>query len=84
MLHVHHALRNATEERPTLAEFHFGTQARATQDPRHIPVTLAQLGGASEMPVGGGMNSKDIAPVISDPSLVRHVAVIPTRSVPSS
>jgi len=45
MLHVHHALRNATEERPTLAEFHFGTQARATQDPRHIPVTLAQLGG---------------------------------------
>ena len=44
MLHVHHALRNAAEERPTLAEFHFGIQARPTQDPRHIPVTLAQLG----------------------------------------
>jgi len=45
MLHVHHALRNTAEERPTLAEFHFGIQAGPTDDPRHIPVTLAQLGG---------------------------------------
>src|ERR1044071_1758929 len=45
MLHVHHALRNAAQERPTLAEFHFGIQARSTEDPRQIPVTLAQLGG---------------------------------------
>ena len=45
MLHVHHALRDSPQERPTLAEFHFGIQARPTQDPRHIPVTLAQLGG---------------------------------------
>lgn len=45
MLHVHHALRNSPEERPTLAEFHFGIRARPTDDPRHIPVTLAQLGG---------------------------------------
>jgi len=45
MLHVHHALRNAAQERPTLAEFHFGLEARPTEDPRHIPVTLAQLGG---------------------------------------
>jgi chorismate lyase/3-hydroxybenzoate synthase len=45
MLHVHHAKRDASQERPTLAEFHFGIQARFTGDPRHIPVTLAQLGG---------------------------------------
>jgi chorismate lyase / 3-hydroxybenzoate synthase len=45
MLHVHHALRNSAEERPTLAEFHFGAHAMPTADPRHIPVTLAQLGG---------------------------------------
>jgi chorismate lyase/3-hydroxybenzoate synthase len=45
MLHVHHALPDATREHPTLAEFHFGIQARSTGDPRHIPVTLAQLGG---------------------------------------
>lgn len=45
MLHVHHALRNAPEGRPTLAEFHFGTDARPTEDPRQIPVSLAQLGG---------------------------------------
>jgi chorismate lyase / 3-hydroxybenzoate synthase len=45
MLHVHHALRNVLEERQTLAEFHFGTDARPSGDPRHIPVTLAQLGG---------------------------------------
>jgi len=45
MLHVHHALRSSAQERPTLAEFHFGLQARPTGDPRHIPVTLAQLGG---------------------------------------
>jgi chorismate lyase/3-hydroxybenzoate synthase len=44
MLHVHHALRNSPEERPTLAEFHFGIEARPSGDPRHIPVTLAQLG----------------------------------------
>jgi chorismate lyase/3-hydroxybenzoate synthase len=44
MLHVHHALRNAAQERPTLAEFHFGIQARSSADPRHIAVTLAQLG----------------------------------------
>ena len=45
MLHVHHAMRGGAQERPTLAEFHFGIQARPTGDPRHIPVTLAQLGG---------------------------------------
>jgi chorismate lyase/3-hydroxybenzoate synthase len=45
MLHVHHAFRNSPEEHPTLAEFHFGIDARPTEDPRHIPVTLAQLGG---------------------------------------
>jgi chorismate lyase/3-hydroxybenzoate synthase len=45
MLHVRHALRNAPEDRHTLAEFHFGVDARASGDPRHIPVTLAQLGG---------------------------------------
>jgi chorismate lyase / 3-hydroxybenzoate synthase len=45
MLHVHHALRNAPEVRQTLAEFHFGTGARPSSDPRHIPVTLTQLGG---------------------------------------
>src|SRR5690348_12815068 len=44
MLHVHHALRNSAEERPTLAEFHFGIDAGPTPDPRQIPVTLAQLG----------------------------------------
>jgi chorismate lyase/3-hydroxybenzoate synthase len=45
MLHVHHALRDTTQKGQTLAEFHFGTSARPTGDPRHIPVTLAQLGG---------------------------------------
>jgi chorismate lyase/3-hydroxybenzoate synthase len=45
MLHVHHALRSAPQDRHTLAEFHFGTDARPSADPRHIPVTLAQLGG---------------------------------------
>jgi chorismate lyase / 3-hydroxybenzoate synthase len=44
MLHVHHALRNAPEERHILAEFHFGSHARPSPDPRHIPVSLAQLG----------------------------------------
>jgi chorismate lyase / 3-hydroxybenzoate synthase len=44
MLHVHHALKAAAQARPTLAEFHFGIQAHSTGDPRHIPVTLAQLG----------------------------------------
>ena len=45
MLHVRHALRAAPEDRHTLAEFHFGADARGSGDPRHIPVTLAQLGG---------------------------------------
>jgi chorismate lyase/3-hydroxybenzoate synthase len=45
MLHVHHAKREAAQDRPTLAEFHFGILARSTGDPRHIPVTLTQLGG---------------------------------------
>jgi two-component system sensor histidine kinase/response regulator len=44
--------------------------------------TLAQLGGASEMPVRGVMDSKDIAPVISDPSLVRHVATLFLSTAP--
>ena len=67
MLHVHHALRTAEEERPTLAEFHFGIQARPTDDPRHIPVTLAQLGGdarierwCTDAPVTTG-RSRDVA-----------------------
>jgi len=37
-------LPDSAEERPTLAEFHFGIHAQPTQDPRRIPVTLAQLG----------------------------------------
>ena len=44
MLHVHHSSKNDPEVRHTLAEFHFGVGARANGDPRHIPVTLAQLG----------------------------------------
>jgi chorismate lyase/3-hydroxybenzoate synthase len=67
MLHVDHALRSATHERPTLAEFHFGIDARPTADPRHIPVTLAQLGGdarverwSTDAPVNTG-RSRDIA-----------------------
>ena len=49
MLHVHHALRNAPQLRHTLSEFHFGLDAHChgtdDRDPRHIPVSLAQLGG---------------------------------------
>ena len=45
MLHVHHALPNLPSERPTLAEFRFGTEAHAGADPCLIPVTLEQLGG---------------------------------------
>lgn len=47
MLHVHHALRNAPQPRHTLSEFHFGISAEGAPDgdPRHIPVSLAQLGG---------------------------------------
>lgn len=47
MLHVHHALRNAPQPRHTLSEFHFGLSAEGAWDgdPRHIPVSLAQLGG---------------------------------------
>jgi len=45
VLHVRHVLRNAPESRHTLAEFHFGADARTGDDPRHIPVTLVQLGG---------------------------------------
>jgi chorismate lyase/3-hydroxybenzoate synthase len=45
LLHVHHALRNTPESRHTLSEFHFGIHAHSDGDPRHIPVSLAQLGG---------------------------------------
>jgi chorismate lyase/3-hydroxybenzoate synthase len=47
LLHVHHALRNAPQPRHTLSEFHFGISSGDTldSDPRHIPVSLAQLGG---------------------------------------
>ncbi len=44
MLHVIHTARNEPENRHTLAEFHFGIEARRNGDPRHIPVSLAQLG----------------------------------------
>jgi two-component system sensor histidine kinase/response regulator len=50
-------------------------------DQRALFETLAQLGGASEMPVPG-MQSKDIAPVISDPALVRHVATLFLSTAP--
>jgi CheY-like chemotaxis protein len=50
-------------------------------DQRALFETLAQLGGASEMPVAA-MQSKDIAPVISDPSLVRHVATLFLSTAP--
>ena len=45
MLHVHHAAPHEADPRPTLAEFQFGIDARGSDDPRHIPVSLAQLGG---------------------------------------
>ena len=45
MLHVHHSSVDEPESRHTLAEFHFGTNARAAQDPRQIPVALPLLGG---------------------------------------
>jgi CheY-like chemotaxis protein len=51
-------------------------------DQRALFETLAQLGGASEMPVRDGLDSKDIAPVISDPSLVRHVATLFLSTAP--
>lgn len=61
MLHVHHALRNAPQDRHTLAEFHFGADRTTVGDPRHIPVALAQLGGderierwSSDVPVQTG------------------------------
>lgn len=44
MLHVIHTGRNEPDTRHTLAEFHFGIDAHRNGDPRHIPVTLAQLG----------------------------------------
>src|SRR5262245_61608367 len=49
MLHVTHALQTAAQDRPTLAEFHYGLDARPDADPRHVPVTLAQLGGDSRV-----------------------------------
>ncbi len=51
-------------------------------DQRVLFETLAQLGGAAEMPIGVGMNSRDIAPVISDPALVRHVATLFLSTAP--
>lgn len=51
-------------------------------DQRALFETLAQLGGAAEMPTGVGMNSKDIAPVISDPALVQHVATLFLSTAP--
>jgi chorismate lyase/3-hydroxybenzoate synthase len=63
MLHVHHAAKNAPNARHTLAEFHFGVDARPNGDPRHIPVTLAQLGGdrrierwSTDAPVSAGQS----------------------------
>ncbi|HTU65266.1 MAG TPA: hypothetical protein VMF52_04915 [Steroidobacteraceae bacterium] len=67
MLHVHHALPNSAPDRPSLAEFRFGLDARPDGDPRHIPVTLAQLGGderverwSTDAPVHTG-RSRDVA-----------------------
>ncbi|TAK18292.1 MAG: response regulator [Acidobacteria bacterium] len=51
-------------------------------DQRALFETLAQLGGAAEMPVASHVNSKDIAPVISDPSLVQHVATLFLSTAP--
>ena len=45
MLHVQHAAANEPERGHTLAEFHFGTDAKSPREPRHIPVALRQLGG---------------------------------------
>lgn len=45
MLHVHHAAPQEPDRRHTLAEFQFGIDARGSDDPRHIPVSLEQLGG---------------------------------------
>jgi chorismate lyase / 3-hydroxybenzoate synthase len=45
LLHVHHSSADEPENRPTLAEFHFGAETRAGRDPRHIPVALPLLGG---------------------------------------
>jgi chorismate lyase / 3-hydroxybenzoate synthase len=85
MLHVHHALRNASEERPTLAEFHFGIQARPDDDPRHIPVTLAQLGGderierwSTDAPVSTG-RFRDVAFAEDGNYLFGSVLVPPER-----
>ena len=50
-------------------------------DQRALFETLAQLGGASDMPVRA-LASEDIAPVISDPSLVRHVASLFLSTAP--
>jgi chorismate lyase/3-hydroxybenzoate synthase len=45
LLHVHHSSADEPENRHTLAEFHFGTDARTGHDPRQIPVALPLLGG---------------------------------------
>lgn len=45
MLHVHHATPQDPDRRHTLAEFRFGIEPRGSDDPRHIPVSLEQLGG---------------------------------------
>jgi chorismate lyase/3-hydroxybenzoate synthase len=45
LLHVHHISADEPEIHRTLAEFHFGTEARGSRDPRHIPVALPLLGG---------------------------------------
>jgi signal transduction histidine kinase/DNA-binding response OmpR family regulator len=51
-------------------------------DRRALFETLAQLGGATEMPTGASLKSQDIAPVISDPALVRHVATLFLSTAP--
>jgi chorismate lyase / 3-hydroxybenzoate synthase len=85
MLHVHHASRDAAQERPTLAEFHFGIEARATGDPRHIPVTLAQLGGderierwSTDAPVSTG-RFRDVAYAEDGDYLFASVLVPPEQ-----
>jgi chorismate lyase/3-hydroxybenzoate synthase len=85
MLHVHHALRNSPEEQPTLAEFHFGIEASPTADPRHIPVTLAQLGGdhrierwSTDAPVTIG-RSRDVAHAEDGNYLFASVLVPPEQ-----
>jgi chorismate lyase/3-hydroxybenzoate synthase len=66
VLHVVHSAPGSPELRHTLAEFQFGKGAVPNGDPRHIPVTLEQLGDdarierwSTEAPVTTGA-SRDI------------------------